>query len=155
MIVTIAFAVVFLLLLTSVAGYFDISGPNGGSTRLWHGALTIRWNPDHFTPAPISDWRFSHRPLNVGQGGIPRIIWLPGGGRIAMVVDPSKSSLATFLSYIEIPGWMVVLPVAIWLVFAWRFERRCRAPGSCVECGYKREGLPKDSPCPECGSNPV
>jgi hypothetical protein len=52
--------------------------------------------------------------------------------------------------FIAVPIWMIAagIGVASWCV--WRAARRGR--GRCAACGYSRQGLGVDAPCPECGA---
>lgn len=120
---------------------------------MWHGAVHVRWNPDRYVPAPVGEWRLEGRALTSGFGrAVKEATWLPAGGKTAVVIDRGLGSLASMLRYFEFPGWILLLPLGMWLFFAWRHERRCRASGACVECCYQREGLPEGATCPECGA---
>lgn len=56
--------------------------------------------------------------------------------------------------------WSVTIPLYVplalaagWAIQAWRPGRA--VPGVCRKCGYRVDGLPAGSPCPECGRRPA
>lgn len=49
--------------------------------------------------------------------------------------------------------WTVTALLGIPPVVGWVSRRRVRQPGCCEHCGYSRDGLSADAPCPECGEN--
>lgn len=74
--------------------------------------------------------------------------WRWGGG--ISFPDPTTQRFTA-----AVPFWfstVLLLPPA---VLMWRFDlvvlRRRRKTGACVECGYDRDGLAVETPCPECG----
>lgn len=64
-------------------------------------------------------------------------------------LDAGFSNLPIRMRGTAIPLWSIALIPATLAGLAWR--RHTRPDGRCP-CGYDRAGLPRGSPCPECGS---
>lgn len=57
---------------------------------------------------------------------------------------------------ILVPLWAPTLLAGLTAAWCWKRERHRRnlaKIGSCPACGYSREGLHANAPCPECGSD--
>jgi len=53
-----------------------------------------------------------------------------------------------------VPLWLVIamlVPPTVWL---WYRDHQRSRPGCCEACGYDRQGLLSNAPCPECGVTP-
>lgn len=58
---------------------------------------------------------------------------------------------------ISFPAWFPLLLTGTFTALAWRADllaRRRALVGKCIACGYSLDGLPPNTPCPECGRNP-
>ena len=99
--------------------------------RFASGRFVVAWNK-----APEYD---SELRKNTTRHWLPRIGTFTFGGRSSA-------------SWVSIPGWILLLAVAIPSIRAWRTVLRRRRIGLCHSCGYSLAGLPPGAPCPECGS---
>ncbi len=59
---------------------------------------------------------------------------------------------STSLYTLMVPLWVPMLLTAASTLFAWRARGRFN-PAICPTCGYSQAGVPKGSPCPECGKH--
>lgn len=104
--------------------YFYIT-PDGNIVRTDEN--TTEWD---VIPGDALSWKFAFRTRFKQKGGI----------------DLGNPDIQT--SYLRIPPWALVLPVAIPTAWCWRRDRR-HPPGHCAECGYDLTGLTEPR-CPEC-----
>lgn len=51
--------------------------------------------------------------------------------------------------------WLVAIAFSVWFYRDHRREEQRRLNGCCPCCGYSRNGLSPNAPCPECGSSPA
>ncbi|MBN8597479.1 MAG: hypothetical protein J0L78_07370 [Planctomycetes bacterium] len=78
-----------------------------------------------------------------------------------VTISPSPWLLWWFRLYrrgahavIDIPLWVLLLPMLLATIAAWRLDtlaRRRILAGECASCGYDRPATPAGANCPECG----
>ena len=129
-------AAILLVVLWVFSGRYDarVSSPNGVSASIWRGGIYVMQSRKMQSRSP--DWKWSLRDD-------PKPYWW-------------KLSCDSVYAgwFFNVPFWIPFAFVIGAIVSAWCPEVRvfCRTKlGYCPECGYGRDGLSKDAPCPECG----
>jgi hypothetical protein len=65
--------------------------------------------------------------------------------------DQTRFALFT-LSEIDLPVWTVAVPLLLATLLAGQHARTLSRIEGCEVCGYPRDGLQAQAPCPECGT---
>lgn len=100
---------------------------------------------------------WSDRPgfwQGMGQAGV----YMFPRSTTAMVWWPSFERPWKGAKMCQVPLWIPAVVCLAAVVGCVRADRRRAARwrmGRCLKCGYSREGIPADVPCPECGAAPA
>jgi hypothetical protein len=127
----------------------------------WFGYCSKSWLLDigdgtiYYAPVETNEWS---TPLYGWSGGVNETLIMGGTG-----INPNwKWTWWTWgksprrwedgRAYTVWPLSPILFIVGSAMLFPGLRAHRRRSKSQCPSCGYSREGLPKDRPCPECGT---